>query len=161
MREYSAAGLAEHPPTVNPELRSVLPALRDRGVPVIMITNTARRAATWKSMLHDRWGLVFDHVIASCEVGKAKPDRAIFERASRLLGLPAAEILHVGDRWELDVVGAQNAGFGAALYRGLWGSYPPGMYPETDPGLVARSGVLCVDRLEELLEDGLLAGPSA
>ncbi|MFY9717435.1 MAG: HAD family hydrolase [Thermoplasmata archaeon] len=158
-QRFSANGLREYPPVVSPDAVEVVRSLRGRGIPVIMITNTARRADSWKEFLGDQAGLAFEHIITSCEVGSAKPDGAIFALAARRLGVPAHEILHVGDRWELDVVGAQRAGFGAALYRGLWPRYPEGMYPETDARTVATSGVLCIDRLDELLVDGLVTAP--
>jgi putative hydrolase of the HAD superfamily len=42
--------------------------------------------------------------------GCAKPDPRIFAAAATALGIPAAEIAHVGDDPELDVLGAQRAG---------------------------------------------------
>ncbi len=66
-------------------------------------------------------------MIASCEVGRAKPKPEKFLEASRRLGIPLDEILHVGDRWELDEDGALRSGCGAVLYRGLWSHYPKGM----------------------------------
>jgi HAD superfamily hydrolase (TIGR01509 family) len=155
-RIFSAAGLDEHPPKVNPELAGVVHALEARQVPVIAITNTARRGETWRRFFREQAGVNFDHILTSCEIGKAKPDSEIFHEASRRLGLAPEEILHVGDRWELDVEGAQRAGFGAVLYRGLWPHYPPGMYPETDSALLKHPRVLTVDRLDELLTSGWL-----
>jgi len=57
----------------------------------------------------------FDHVLASAEVGVAKPDRRIFDEVSRRLGLSANQILHVGDNVTDDWNGARNAGFEAVL----------------------------------------------
>ncbi|MGP8078863.1 MAG: HAD family hydrolase [Thermoplasmata archaeon] len=155
-RIYSSAGLAKHPPTVNPEVGEVVRALDARQVPVIAITNTARRGESWLEFLRSRGLVEFRRVIASCEVGRAKPDPEIFREASRWLGMEPREILHVGDRWELDVDGARAAGCGAVLYRGLWSVYPPGMYPETPAERQADPGILCIDRLDELLAEGLL-----
>ena len=39
-------------------------------------------------------------MVVSCEVGPRKPDRAIFNEAARKLGLPAGQILHIGDSGE-------------------------------------------------------------
>jgi putative hydrolase of the HAD superfamily len=55
----------------------------------------------------------FETIVISCEVGRAKPDRAIFDEAARRLALPAARILHVGDSAEIDFRGARDAGFQA------------------------------------------------
>jgi HAD superfamily hydrolase (TIGR01509 family) len=155
---YSYAGLAEHPPLVNPELNEVLLALEARGIPIIAITNTARRGESWQAFFRSQGIRQFGHIIASCEVGRPKPDAEMFLEASRRLGLPPADILHVGDRWELDVEGARQAGCGAVLYRGLWQFYPDGMYPETDPVLLDRPDVPTIDRLDELLKRGWIEG---
>jgi HAD superfamily hydrolase (TIGR01549 family) len=153
---YSSAGLYEHPPLVNPEATEVIRALNARNVPVIAITNTSRPEASWQEFLRSRAGVSFRHVVTSCEVGWCKPRPEIFREASRRLDLPAGEILHVGDRWELDVEGARQAGFGAVLYRGLWPSYPPGEYPEADRHVAQDPNVLYIDRLQELLVGNLL-----
>lgn len=55
----------------------------------------------------------FDVVIASADVGCAKPDARIFQLAARRLGLPVGECLYVGDQREGDAVGAQTAGMQA------------------------------------------------
>jgi len=151
-RDYSMVGLAEHPPIANPEAVSIVHALTEREIPVIAITNTARRGSTWKEYLRGVVHLDFQHVIASCDSGVAKPNPAIFREAARRLGLANNEILHVGDRWELDVEGALGAGFGAALYSGLWHRYPEGLYPTTEPNLTVQSSVPCLQSLEDLLK---------
>ncbi len=56
--------------------------------------------------LYDR----FLFVTASLEVGVEKPDPRIFQLALEGHGLSAADVFHVGDSHEDDVVGAQNAG---------------------------------------------------
>ena len=49
------------------------------------------------------------------EYGAAKPDAGLFHEACAQLGVPPAEVLHVGDHVDLDVVGAMRAGL-----RGCW-----------------------------------------
>lgn len=154
-RAYSAVGVGEHPPLVNPELPGLLETLERRGVPVVWVTNTARREETWQEFLRRREIRGVRHIVTSCEVGSSKPRPEIFREAARRLDLPPGEILHVGDRGELDVDGALAAGFGTALYRGLWSKYPKGLYPETGP--VADPSVPAIDRLDELLEGEWLA----
>jgi FMN phosphatase YigB (HAD superfamily) len=153
---FSSAGLDEHPPLLNPEFNPLVRTLREREIPVIAITNTARREDSWKLFFNSRADFPFAHIITSCEVGRAKPAAEIFADASNRLGLAPQEILHVGDRWELDLVGARNAGFGAILYRGLWPQYPQELYSETKIGPPADPDVRCIDRLAELLEGSLL-----
>ena len=52
----------------------------------------------------------FDTIIDSTVVGRAKPDRMIFQAALDQLRLPAASCAYVGDRYESDILGAQAAG---------------------------------------------------
>jgi len=56
-----------------------------------------------------------EFVMDSQEVGVEKPDPAIFHEGIRRLGLPAREVLYVGDLYPVDVVGARRAGLQALL----------------------------------------------
>jgi putative hydrolase of the HAD superfamily len=55
----------------------------------------------------------FSATIYSMDVGHAKPRPEIFATAVETLGVPASEILHVGDNERTDVRGALAAGFRA------------------------------------------------
>jgi HAD superfamily hydrolase (TIGR01509 family) len=55
----------------------------------------------------------FAATIYSMDVGHAKPRPEIFATAVRTLGIPAHEILHIGDNERTDVRGALDAGFRA------------------------------------------------
>lgn len=57
----------------------------------------------------------FPLVVASADVGLAKPDPEIFLLACRRLAVEPAEVAHVGDRLDLDAEGAVAAGL-----RGIW-----------------------------------------
>ncbi|PPH49075.1 HAD family hydrolase [Rathayibacter sp. AY1C9] len=57
----------------------------------------------------------FEHVIASGDVGVAKPDARIFAIACERFGVSPEEALYVGDRLGTDAVGAAAAGL-----RGVW-----------------------------------------
>lgn len=48
----------------------------------------------------------FHHLIASCEAGLKKPDRAIYEKTIKLLGVPAESIFYTDDRPELVSAGS-------------------------------------------------------
>ena len=56
------------------------------------------------------WISLFDHVVISGEVGVQKPDTRIFEHALALSSLSADEVIHVGDSFADDVLGAYGAG---------------------------------------------------
>jgi putative hydrolase of the HAD superfamily len=88
-----------------------LAALRERGLRLGVISN-------WDDRLRgllEELGLArhFEVIVISCEVGALKPERRIFDTALRALGLPAAAVLHVGDDFESDVLGARAAGMAA------------------------------------------------
>jgi putative hydrolase of the HAD superfamily len=58
----------------------------------------------------------FSRVITSALVGYEKPSEKIFHCLASAAGCAPAQILHVGDRIEDDVLGAERAGLRAALY---------------------------------------------
>lgn len=156
-RGYTRIGLTDHLFEVNPEAESLIAELEARQVPTIALTNTARPEETWQEYFCTRTRLRFGHVVTSCEVGHAKPHGAIFTAAARRLNLDPADILHVGDWWQVDGRGALNAGFGAVLYTGLWETYPALGYPRPDLDEIARAGVPCIRRLDDPLLLGMLA----
>ena len=88
-------------------------------------------------------------VVVSQRVGTIKPHPAIFDAARAALGDPVPEpgaILHVGDDWAADVVGATRAGWRAAWLKGRPDDSPlPGSARdgEAEPDLE-------LDRLEDL-----------
>jgi putative hydrolase of the HAD superfamily len=91
-----------------------LRALRMLGLRLAAITNASgehQRAKLDALGLHS----AFDVVLISGEVGVAKPHRAIFRRACRALGVRPAEAMHVGDRLDVDAMGARDAGL-----HGVW-----------------------------------------
>jgi putative hydrolase of the HAD superfamily len=91
-----------------PDAAPALGALRDRGLRLVAVSN-------WDCALPrvlERCGLgeLLDGTVTSAETGSRKPDPLIFERALELAGCEAAEVIHVGDTAEEDVVGARAAG---------------------------------------------------
>jgi len=121
-----------------PEVRSVLGALRERGVARVVVSN-------WDVSLHDvleRTELrpLVDAVVTSAEFGAAKPDPAIFARALELAGgVAPADAVHAGDDLDADVGGARAAGIAPILV--------------ARDGEAAPAGVRAIPTLE-----GLLAG---
>lgn len=57
---------------------------------------------------------LFTAVVVSDEIGWRKPRREIFDAALARLGVGAADALFVGDRADIDVLGAQRVGMHAA-----------------------------------------------
>ena len=69
----------------------------------------------------------FETVVVSDEVGWRKPKPVIFEIALRRLGVSAGEALFVGDRADIDVVGAHGVGMAAAWINRDAAALPPGL----------------------------------
>jgi putative hydrolase of the HAD superfamily len=60
-------------------------------------------------------GDAFDAVVVSGDVGASKPAPEIFEHACAAIGVVPRAALHIGDRLDLDALGARDAGL-----RGVW-----------------------------------------
>ena len=71
------------------------------------------------------WAPSLRAIVVSQRVGTIKPHPAIFEAARAALGGPSpATILHVGDDWAADIVGAAAAGWRTAWLPGLTDDSP-------------------------------------
>jgi putative hydrolase of the HAD superfamily len=98
---------------IYPEVPRVLDQLAARGVRMAVVSNWDERLP---ELLEDL-GLAatFEAIVYSAAVGAEKPHPAIFQRALDLLGEPPSAVLHVGDRRQQDVEGAEALGM-QALY---------------------------------------------
>jgi putative hydrolase of the HAD superfamily len=68
---------------------------------------------------------LFDFVVVSAEVGVAKPDRAFYEVVLRAAGVPAADIVVVGDHVARDLLPAAALGM-----RAIWLRRDPQAHPD-------------------------------
>jgi putative hydrolase of the HAD superfamily len=121
VREYHAReNLWEAVPA---DVPSALGRLRKAGLRLVVVSNSNGRLRE----LLARLGLLgqFAVVVDSHEEGAEKPDPRIFEIALRRAGARRETTLHVGDLYEVDVVGARAAGLSAALLDvgGLYGGH--------------------------------------
>lgn len=91
-----------------PDAHSTLAALRQKGYLLGIIANqkpgTAERLKSWGLRRY------FDVIAASAEIGYAKPDKRIFEKAFELAGCTARESVMVGDRLDNDIAPAKEIG---------------------------------------------------
>jgi putative hydrolase of the HAD superfamily len=100
-----------------PEVVEVLTALQEEDYRLGIVSN-------WSWNLRDRVSQVnlggfFETIWASAYAGCNKPHPGIFHQALEQMGVSADRALYVGDSYEHDLVGAQNAGIdGALLDRG-------------------------------------------
>jgi putative hydrolase of the HAD superfamily len=97
------------------DVRPSLEQLAARGVKLGVISNWDDRLQPLLRSL----GLadLFQSIVVSCDAPAPKPAPEIFARAAAGLGELPQQILHVGDSLEMDVQGAQAAGFQAVLLR--------------------------------------------
>lgn len=87
--------------------------LRANGIPIAALSNTLQPMAfevLESAGLDGPEGITVDQVFDSSVVGIAKPDPRLFHTAFNRLGVPADEILHIGDSLDDDVEGAFGAG---------------------------------------------------
>lgn len=105
------------------DAHSTLAALVDKGYKLGIIAN--QKLGTEERL--ESWGLrqYFEVIAASAEIGYAKPDKEIFEKALELAKCTAAESVMVGDRLDNDIIPAKAIGMktiwvknGLAQYQG-------------------------------------------
>lgn len=88
--------------------------LAAHGVPVGIISNSEGRLAELVEELGQ--SALFPVIVDSGRLGIDKPDPRIFQHAAGLLGVSLSELVHVGDAWEADVMGARAAGAEAVWF---------------------------------------------
>jgi putative hydrolase of the HAD superfamily len=81
----------------------------------------------------------FNFVLPSAEIGIEKPDGRIFRLALQRLGLSPQEVVHIGDQYEADVVGARAVGITPILL--------------DRKGQTRHPDVICISSLAELIGD--------
>jgi putative hydrolase of the HAD superfamily len=112
MEVYSRAAVASLPPA--PDASALLARLAPR-YRLAILSNWPLAATIDRYVEAVGWAPHLAAVVVSQRVGTIKPHPAIFAAARAALGDPApASILHVGDDWAADVVGAKRAGWRAA-----------------------------------------------
>ena len=95
-------------------MRELVADLHRRGVPMAVVSNSEGKLAELLDELG--WSRWFVAIADSAKIGIAKPDPGIFAWALARLGVPAGEVVHVGDSREADVEGALAAGLSAVWF---------------------------------------------
>jgi putative hydrolase of the HAD superfamily len=119
------------------DTHDTLARLRGAGLRLGVVSNSDGRVA--EALEAAGLGHYFDVVIDSALAGVEKPDPAIFRAALDALGVPPAAALYVGDRYDVDVLGAHAAGIPAVLL--------------VPPGAPRPAGCATVGSLRELADD--------
>lgn len=119
---------------VPPELHEVLPALRERGYILAVLSN---RRSPFEDLMHEL-GLhgYFDAIMAAGEVGKWKPNPEVFDKLLLHFSLAPSQTIYIGDNYYADVIGARNAGIAPLLYD------PREIFPKPDCPKITDFNVL-------------------
>jgi putative hydrolase of the HAD superfamily len=153
-----ANAAVEIPPSIVAGADIVLPALRERGLRIGLISNTGRTPGyALREILrgHDLARHI-DVMVFSNEHGACKPQRSIFEELRRGLGVGYEEMMFVGDNLHVDVYGAQQCGMTAVHFE------PPVRGTAVAPLVMTEHDIVPdarITRLEEVvgLADRLIA----
>lgn len=109
---YSRAFVAAMPPP--PGVGAMLERLA-AGYRLAVLSNWPLAATIDRYVEGAGWAPSLAAVVVSERVGRIKPHPVIFDAAATAIGVPSGPaILHVGDDWEADVVGALARGWRAA-----------------------------------------------
>jgi FMN phosphatase YigB (HAD superfamily) len=138
-----------------PDATATLGVLSARGFALAILSNWPLGTVIDRFAAAHGWLPYLRAVVVSDRVGWIKPHPAIFRAAEEALGIGgdgAGMILHVGDDWAADVVGAKQAGWQAAYLRNRQVDTP---LPTSEPGDGLETGVavtpdLVIDELSEL-----------
>lgn len=108
------------PPTFVPGVRDVIGQLAQRYA-LGIVSDTIHTSGRGIRTLLERQGVLayFRSLVFSDEVGASKPKPVVFTRASSELGVPLAQLVHVGDRESNDVDGPLAVGAKSILFTGL------------------------------------------
>ena len=164
---YSAAFVARITPFA--DATATLARLSERGFALAILSNWPLALTIDRFAEAQGWLAYLRAVVVSQRVGTIKPHPSIFRAAEAALGLDGRTgrgILHVGDDWAADVVGAARAGWRTAYLRNRQDDTP---LPTSEPGDDLATGEvvtpdLVIDELAELdahlepLATGAVAG---
>ncbi len=117
--------LVDHIVVPLPGVPRMLTELRARGIATAVLSNGWSPLQQRKA---ERAGFA-GPVLASADIGAAKPDRRAFAALVDRLGLPAQCVWYVGDNPCTDIVGAHAAGLRTAWYNAEGRSYPSDLSP--------------------------------
>jgi FMN phosphatase YigB (HAD superfamily) len=92
-------------PYTNPVLAEL-----NRIAPVAALSNLSVLGATRMDDLDQYSGQYLDGIFTSYDMRRRKPDPTLWLDIAGIHGIPADEIVHIGDRWVPDTCGAYHAG---------------------------------------------------
>jgi HAD superfamily hydrolase (TIGR01509 family) len=129
---YSGAFIGRMSPVS--DAAETLRRLASRGFALAILSNWPLALTVDRFAEAQGWVPYLRSIVVSQRVGSIKPHPSIFRAAEEALGLDgvsAGQILHVGDDWAADVVGASRAGWRTAYLRNRQLDTP---LPTSEPG---------------------------
>jgi HAD superfamily hydrolase (TIGR01509 family) len=114
-----------------PEAGDVLARVHARGYRLGILSNWPSAITIDRFVEAAGWSSYLSAIVVSQRVGTIKPSPRIFSVAAEALAARPSELLHVGDDWVQDVLGAKAAGWRAAYLRDHQGDTP---LPTSAPG---------------------------
>jgi HAD superfamily hydrolase (TIGR01509 family) len=158
---YSRAFLGRIAPV--PDARDTLERLADRGFALAILSNWPLASTIDRFAEAQDWAPFLRAIVVSERVGTIKPHPSIFRVAEMELGATPDRggLLHVGDDWAADVVGASRAGWRAAYVRDRQhdSPLPASNRGDGDDGGGTVAADLEIDELSELDDLVDLAAP--
>lgn len=105
------------PPDILPGVREAIHALSERYKLCVVSDTIVTPGSGLRDILaHHDLLQYFSGFAFSDEVGRSKPDAAMFESAQQQMGVSFEQMIHIGDRDNKDIKGAQAVGMKAILY---------------------------------------------
>ena len=149
---YSSAFVRRMAPVA--DATATLQLLAGRGFDLAILSNWPLALTVDRFAEAQGWLPHLRAVVVSQRVGRIKPHPSIFRAAEQALGLDGTaggQILHVGDDWAADVVGAATAGWRTAYLRNRQEDTP---LPTSEPGVdIVTGGVVVPDLVIDELSD--------
>jgi GT2 family glycosyltransferase/FMN phosphatase YigB (HAD superfamily)/tetratricopeptide (TPR) repeat protein len=103
---------------LNPGIAEFIRHIRGRGLRVVILSDMYLSAGDLKEILAANHfdASIFEFVLTSSDAGVCKGTGHLFELALKQLKLEPGQLLHIGDNYESDVIGARRAGVRAVHY---------------------------------------------
>jgi putative hydrolase of the HAD superfamily len=142
---YSSAFVRRMAPVS--DATTTLRQLAARGFELAILSNWPLALTVDRFAEGQGWLPYLRAIVVSQRVGTIKPHPSIFRAAEAALGLggeAGGRILHVGDDWAADIVGAANAGWRTAYLPNRQGDTP---LPTSEPGDDLAAGALVIPDL--------------
>ncbi|MGH3769317.1 MAG: HAD family hydrolase [Pseudonocardiaceae bacterium] len=127
-------------PQVIPGAHTALWATKTAGARLVLTSNTLATPMSVSRLILDEHGFsgIFDDTVFSSDVGLAKPRPEIFHTVASRSATTPARVVHVGNDWRTDVLGALGAGCRALFFN-----------PREKP---SRPSALDITHLDQMLE---------